>query len=428
MVERFRPDVEAFGDPDLLAAVDRDLAIIRHYASVRDLDDLENRIVQKGKFQNLEKACEKKLGVQTGGFWWGYVGTADSTLASDGQRIYGVFDQGQVFCLDLDGQIRWLQREKGRHDNRGTFHRSPLLCGDLLLVRNMGQAKGSRTVRALDTRTGQARWEAPLAGSNYAIPRLMRLAAPDGDAVDVLVGDAPPDQEHGQQVLRVRDGKLLGRLPYHNCGRGALMAIVGNQVTWTSASDTGGGPSCSYRLKLAGADAIAAERVFVLGEDDKKARIFYNQHDFPTVAGKAWLYRSQLFDAATGALLAKLPASVENCAVVAGHHLIALADAGWGNDPGGRPRDDRKAMCRFVVFDIQAPTRPKLVGQNNLLGYAGPPADLIVKGYLSEFDPYDLAGCYKGSQSFFAMMSGPVPQGSRLYIQSSAYLYCIGEK
>jgi hypothetical protein len=69
-----------------------------------------------------------------------------------------------------------------------------------------------------------------------------------------------------------------------------------------------------------------------------------------------------------------------------------------------------------------------VVSNRNLLGYADPAPDVVVKNYLSEFDPYDFAGCYKGTQSFFAMMSGPVPHGSRLYIQSSAYLYCIGVK
>jgi hypothetical protein len=48
--------------------------------------------------------------------------------------------------------------------------------------------------------------------------------------------------------------------------------------------------------------------------------------------------------------------------------------------------------------------------------------------YLKDFDPYDLSGCYKECQIFFAMMSGPAPHGSRLYIQSSAYLSCIGAK
>jgi hypothetical protein len=146
------------------------------------------------------------------------------------------------------------------------------------------------------------------------------------------------------------------------------------------------------------------------------------------VAGKAWLYGNKLFDATTGKPVGDIPGERLGCAVVAGHYLIALADAGSANEPYGRTRDDRKAMLRYAVVDLSDPAKPKVVSDRNLLGHADPPADIIMKNYLSEFDPYDFAGCYKGAASFFALMSGPVPHGRRLYIQSSAYLYCIGER
>jgi hypothetical protein len=114
-------------------------------------------------------------------------------------------------------------------------------------------------------------------------------------------------------------------------------------------------------------------------------------------------------------------------AVVAGRYLILPCDAGGeSNRPGSRTRDDRKAMLRFVVVDLSDPAKPNVVSDRNLLGYAAPPADIILKNYLSEFDPYDFAGCYKGAASYFHMMGGPVPHGSRLYMQSSAFLYCLG--
>jgi hypothetical protein len=60
------------------------------------------------------------------------------------------------------------------------------------------------------------------------------------------------------------------------------------------------------------------------------------------------------------------------------------------------------------------------------LGFTEPAPDLIVSEYLKDLDPYDFAGCYKGSASYFGcMMSGVVPHGNRIYIQSAAYLYCI---
>ena len=439
MIERHRPDVKAFSDADLLAATDKDLDILKCYAGAKDLGDLEGRIKAKGKFQNLEQAWAKKFGVDIGGAWWGYVGSADSTLASDGQRIYGVFDQGQVFALDLDGNLVWGHREKGRQDNRGSFHRSPVLWRDLVLVRSREAKKDTgRMMWAYDAATGKLRWEAPLAGSNYTIPRLMRLPAAGGATVDVLIGDAPQGKDQGQAVLRVADGKLLGCLPKHNCGRGALMGIRGDAVIWTSTSDGGGGPTCCYRLKLISPEAVTAEKVYVLGDgksrESKAARIFYNQHDFPTMLGDLWLYRGTrpvLYDAIAAQEIARLPSvgKVEAAAVVAGRYLILPCDAGGeSNSPGGRRRDDRKAMLRYVAVDLTDSAKPKVISDRNLLGYADPPADIVVKDYLSEFDPYDFAGCYKGAASYFMQMGGPVPHGDRLYNQSTAYLYCIGER
>ena len=82
----------------------------------------------------------------------------------------------------------------------------------------------------------------------------------------------------------------------------------------------------------------------------------------------------------------------------------------------------------FSVVDIKDPAKPVVVARNNLLGYKEPAADIIVSTYFKGFDPFDFAGCYKGSASYFMMMGGPVPAGDKLLIQSSAFMYCIGHR
>jgi hypothetical protein len=82
----------------------------------------------------------------------------------------------------------------------------------------------------------------------------------------------------------------------------------------------------------------------------------------------------------------------------------------------------------FSVTDIKDPTKPVVVARNNLLGYKEPAADLIVSTYFKDFDPFDFTGCYRGSPSYFMMMSGPVPAGDKLLIQSTRYMYCIGHR
>jgi hypothetical protein len=177
---------------------------------------------------------------------------------------------------------------------------------------------------------------------------------------------------------------------------------------------------------LEGADTVVAEKVFVL---DGKERVI-QQMDFPTVAGTTWMCSGDsrgflLRDGTTGALIGKAPVA-NGFGVVAGHYLITLT--GGDNDPNGRCRDDRMATGSFSVIDIKDPAKPVVVAKNNLLGYKEPAADIIVSTYFKEFDPYLFAGCDKGSASYFMMMSGPVPAGNKLLIQSSAWLYCIGEK
>jgi hypothetical protein len=220
------------------------------------------------------------------------------------------------------------------------------------------------------------------------------------------------------------------------------MGIRGDMAIWTSTSDTAGGPTCCYRLKVVNADAVSAEKVYVLGETDKAARIFYSQGEFPTMLGDLWFYdkersRIKLYDTTTGREASSpigkgTEAQSDPGSVMAGRHLIALGDSGGGRSGGNsawdRPRDDRKAMVRFVVVDLTDLSKPRVLSNRNLLGYKDPPADFILRDYLSAFDPIDFCGMNHASASYFSMMGGPVPHGSRLLIQSSAYLYCIGEK
>ena len=425
MARKHRPEVEAFGDGDLLTALDEDIAILQSFAQAKDPVAMAALTKDhKARSTRLVTACARKFGIPFGGAWWGFCGTADSTLASDGQRIYGVFAQGQVFALDLDGKTVWLQREKNSRigTNYNPFHRSPLLFRDLLLVRSaIVPARPSQPLRAFDTATGKLRWETPVPGSCYAVPSPMRLPGADGKPVDVLVGNAPEDPKGVTPVLRMTDGKILGHLPPQRIARGQMMAVFGQQVTWVE--DTG--PACSYRLRLDDAGAVVAEEVFAMKG--------FRSCNFPTVAGTTMLNNNRLVDATTGTVISTLPGRVGDIGVVAGHHLITLAtQGGWhgdnNNDAQSRRRDDRMIFGSFTVIDIKDPAKPVVVAKNNLLGHKEPAADFIVSTYFKDFDPYDFAGCYKGSASYFMMMSGPVPHGDKLLIQSSSFLYCIGKK
>jgi len=426
MMTKYRPTIAAAGDPDLLKAFDEDLADIStiEKAPQTGLEYLTLIRAWSSKRKNaVVKILINKYQMPLVIIWGGYVGLADSTLASDGQRIYGVFDQGQFFCLDLDGNMLWGSRDKVIRDNRGTFHRSPNLCGGLLLVSGYDKRGLLNTMRAFDAKTGQLRWESPFPGTNYTIPRVVRLARPTGEIEPVLVGNGGSDST-GCPILRVTDGKKVGELPQVNVARGLLLGVVDDVIMFSSGSDRGGGENGAYRLKWTGSDSVTAQELFL---KQGKERPWGNQHEFPTVFGKYWYYgrgrEGYLFDATTGEKAGSL--SSMTYSAVAGTTLIGINNH---NGDFRNNRDDRKAVATIVLVDISDPAKPKLLSDHNVLAYAEPPVDFLVSEYLSEFDPLLFAKGYGGTAGYVSQMGGPVPVGNRLLIQTTAFLYCIGEK
>jgi hypothetical protein len=304
-----------------------------------------------------------------------------------------------------------------------------LLCGDLLIFKSVDrETSGGTFLRAVDKRTGRTVWVTPVDHVDYTMPRLMRLKTPDGKALDVVVHPYADKQgEIGMPVIRVADGKILTRFPYHKPGRGAIAAVVGDMIAWSSTHDSGQFEQAAYRLRPTSRDAIAFERVFVF---PGRAGPLGSKADFPTMFGRLWLSaRTQEFvDITTGKVVGKLPDRLRidfhGGPVVAGHYLVALVSAG-GNG-SSRRRPDKKAMSRFVVIDIADPAQPRVVSDRSLLGYAAPARDRIIGKYLGEFDPFVFSGCYKGTPGYFEQMGGPVPHGDRLYLRTSAFLYCVG--
>ncbi len=427
MAKRCRPDVEAHGDDALVKALDKDIASLEGFANVAD-DEALNAYAAKERYGATYywKAVSGAFNMPFGLAWYGEVGYADSTLASDGERICGVFNQGQVYCLDLDGKVLWGFRDQVMRDNRGTFHQSPALCQGLLLVPGYSnKSNGFSTMRAFDAKTGKRRWESPFPGTNYTVPRVVPMARPDETVEPVLIGvglDRAPST-NGFPILRVKDGVKVGVLPRCYEGRGLLLGVVEDVVMFTSASDIGGGDNAAYRLQWTGPDSVTAQQLFVTTKDGKN-RPWGNQHEFPTVFGKYWFYRTSLFDATTGNKVSDVKSPSLSFPAVAGHYLIGVAEH---TGPGHRD-SATKAIGRFVVADVQDPANPKVVSDKNLLGFAEPPSDIFIEQYYKDIDPFQFVGCYAGAVSHFMRMGGMVPVGKRLLLQTPAFLYCIGEK
>jgi hypothetical protein len=419
MLAKYRPAVEKIGDPDLLKALDADLALTTSWEKTADavqtLADLEKRSGAKGPGSKLVEVVEKKYKVPTACTWQGYVGYSDSAPVSDGERVYAVFGQGQVVCYDLDGHLVWAKRLDTAQPRGAPFHRPPLLVGNRLVVKDAL----SRNVLCYDAKTGEMLWTYPWKHNNFMALRYLRLTAPDGAPVDVII--LP---EH-HKIVRLSDGKELGEFRAEkNAPAYHILAWDNTDTIAVGGKSTSGPtePSACYRIKMTGPDSAAGELVY---ECEKDILIKMN---FPTATATHFFsMNGGIYDRSTGAKIGTMPVRVGQNSVIAGNYLITQ---GEGSDPYGRKREDNLATSSWRVLDISDPARPRLVNRGlNLLGYKDPPADYIVKTYLSEFDPFVFAGCYRGTPSYFGTdLAGVVPHGNKLLIQSSAFLYCIGEK
>lgn len=95
---------------------------------------------------------------------------ASETPVTDGERVYALFGQIGVFCLDFQGKVLWSQRLEPRKTANGWgTSASPALHGDTLYVVNDTEEKS--VLIAFDKRTGKERWRVDRdEPTNFATP------------------------------------------------------------------------------------------------------------------------------------------------------------------------------------------------------------------------------------------------------------------
>lgn len=83
---------------------------------------------------------------------------ASNSPVTDGERLYAFFGSRGLYCLDLNGEVKW-QKDFGRMQ---TLHAhgegsSPVLYGDTLIL--CWDHEADSALYALDKRTGEIRWK-----------------------------------------------------------------------------------------------------------------------------------------------------------------------------------------------------------------------------------------------------------------------------
>lgn len=128
----------------------------------------ERRLWATGRTMTHEKTC-----------------VAASTPASDGERLYCLFSSGDLVCLDLAGDVRWMRGLTLDYPNASNslgMASSPIVAGDTLVAQIENDSESFAA--GFDPLTGRNAWkiERP-ASANWTSPTLLDL---DGQSVVAL--------------------------------------------------------------------------------------------------------------------------------------------------------------------------------------------------------------------------------------------------
>ncbi len=106
---------------------------------------------------------------------------ATSTPVTDGKRVYALFGNGQVLCVDFDGQLVWSRHlsDYGTFVNRWGHGASPTLYDDLLIL--LVDHQPNAYLLALDAETGKERWHVDRGSDRISHATPVVIPGPDGD-------------------------------------------------------------------------------------------------------------------------------------------------------------------------------------------------------------------------------------------------------
>jgi outer membrane protein assembly factor BamB len=132
------------------------------------------------------------------------IGTATSTPASDGERIFALFSCNDLVCLDLDGNLVWyrgLNYDFPNVSNSLGMASSPVVVGDTLVaqVENDSQSMAF----GIDTATGISKWSSQRPKrANWTSPVILRGGQDDDKEAVVLL-----QSSQGIDALRPESGE-----------------------------------------------------------------------------------------------------------------------------------------------------------------------------------------------------------------------------
>jgi len=309
------------------------------------------------------------------------------TPTSDGKQVYMVYGTGMVAAYSLDGKRQWVRALEKPRSATG-YSANPLLAGGLLVI-NMGGF-----LQGLDPASGKTAWKVDH-DEYFGSP--VRAEVGGTELVVMPMGN----------VYRASDGKLLGKGAAINSQLTA--SVHGDTVysAWDESFSSVKGPKLppganylvmAARLKANADGTIATEKLWETTErpGSYSSPLYHDGLIYNAVDAGNHKFQVIAFDAATGKVVYRSPARAvvrgtdpHPCVTHAGPYIYAPFDSGqmWVFKPGRE----------FQEVAINT----------------------LAKGGLG-------ASLTQGEHD--QMTSAPLFVGSRMYIRTHKFLWCIGGK
>jgi outer membrane protein assembly factor BamB len=150
---------------------------------------------------------------------------------TDGESIFAFFGTGDVFSLDMAGNLNWqrsLATEYGEFENRFGASSCPLLFDDAVILQC--DHYGASYLVAIDKQTGANRWKAdrPECWLSWSSPQLVPID--DGQRHELVVSGSHKvdgfDPTNGEKLWTV-EGMARECIPTPVFGNGLVFAVSG---------------------------------------------------------------------------------------------------------------------------------------------------------------------------------------------------------
>jgi outer membrane protein assembly factor BamB len=155
---------------------------------------------------------------------------ATPTPVTDGEHVWGFFGSGDLFCMDVEGNLIWcrsLAQEYEPFQNRFAMGSSPVLAGDILILQcdHWGQSY----LLGVDKRTGKNVWKTDRAEHvSWSSPLVVEAGNRREVVVCATFQVKGYDVETGEELWRA-DGLTRECIPTVVAGDGMVFAVSGQK-------------------------------------------------------------------------------------------------------------------------------------------------------------------------------------------------------